>query len=291
MALAKDEFEAVRRTKVYEQVAQQLQRMIRDGLVKPGEKLPPERELAEMLQVSRGSLRDAIRTLELMGLVEPRQGEGTVVCDPSAKSLINPLATVLLRQRELAEMLQVSRGSLRDAIRTLELMGLVEPRQGEGTVVCDPSAKSLINPLATVLFRQRELIGDLLEFRRMIEPALAGRAAQNASDEELAYMEDILRRQKNKVNQGELAIDEDSEFHYAIAQAAGNSVVLKVLDAFMDLLRETRERSLQLEGRLQKSFVGHRRILDSIRKHDVRAAEKAMRQHIDEVEGIVLDKM
>lgn len=235
MLLAKPEFEAVRKTKVYEHAAQQLQRMIRDGLIKPGEKLPAERELAEMLQVSRGSLRDAIRTLELMGLVEPRQGEGTVVCDPSAKSLINPLATVL--------------------------------------------------------FRQRELIGDLLEFRRMIEPTLAGRAAQNASDEELAYMEEILRRQKEKVSQGELAIEEDSEFHYAIAQAAGNSVVLKVLDAFMDLLRETRERSLQLEGRLQKSFVGHRRILDTIRKHDIRAAEKAMRQHIDEVEGIVLDQI
>jgi GntR family transcriptional repressor for pyruvate dehydrogenase complex len=235
MPLAKPEFEAVRRTKVYEQAAQQLQRMIRDGLIKPGEKLPAERELAEMLQVSRGSLRDAIRTLELMGLVEPRQGEGTVVCDPSAKSLINPLATVLLRQREI--------------------------------------------------------IGDLLEFRRMIEPTLAGRAAKNASDEELAYMEEILRRQKEKLALGELAIEEDSEFHYAIAQAARNSVVLKVLDAFMDLLRESRERSLQLEGRLQKSFLGHRRILDSLRKHDARTAEKAMRQHIDEVEGIVLDQM
>ena len=232
---AKPEFEAVRRTKVYEHVAQQLQRMIRDGLVKPGEKLPPERELAEMLQVSRGSLRDAIRTLELMGLVEPRQGEGTVVCDPSAKSLINPLATVLLRQREL--------------------------------------------------------VGDLLEFRRMIEPTLAGRAAQNASGEEVAYLEDILRRQKERVDRGELAIEEDSEFHYAIAQAARNSVVLKVLDAFMDLLRETRERSLQLEGRLQKSFLGHRRVLDGIRDHDALAAEEAMRSHIDEVEGIVLDQM
>jgi GntR family transcriptional repressor for pyruvate dehydrogenase complex len=235
VALTKPEFEVVRRTKVYEQAALQLQRMIRDGLIKPGEKLPPERELAEMLQVSRGSLRDAIRTLELMGLVEPRQGEGTVVCDPSAKSLINPLATVL--------------------------------------------------------FRQRELIGDLLEFRRMIEPALAKRAAQNASEEEVAYMEDVLRRQKERVDQGELAIEEDSEFHYAIAQAARNSVVMKVLDSFMDLLRETRERSLQLEGRLQKSFVGHRRILDAIRKHDLRAAEKAMRQHIDEVEGIVLEQI
>jgi GntR family transcriptional regulator, transcriptional repressor for pyruvate dehydrogenase complex len=235
MATAKAEFEAVRKTKVYEQIAQQLQRMILDGLMKVGDKLPPERELAEMLQVSRGSLRDAIHTLELMGLVEARQGEGTVVCNPSANSLINPLATVLLRQREL--------------------------------------------------------IGDLLEFRRMIEPTLAARAAANAADQELAFMEDILRRQKEKVDRGELAIEEDSEFHYSIARAAGNSVVLKVLDAFMDLLRESRERSLQLEGRLQKSYTGHRRILNAIRRHDAPAAEAAMRQHIDEVEGIVLDKM
>src|SRR5260370_40504067 len=69
MPLAKPEFEAVRRTKVYEHAAQQLQRMIRDGLIKPGEKLPPERELAELLQVSRGSLRAAMLSLELTGLV------------------------------------------------------------------------------------------------------------------------------------------------------------------------------------------------------------------------------
>ena len=125
----------------------------------------------------------------------------------------------------------------------------------------------------------------------MIEPTLAARAARNASAEELAYMEDILRRQKEKVDRGELAIEEDSEFHYAIAQAAKNSVVLKVLDVFMDLLRETRKRSLQVEGRLQKIFAGHRRVLDAIAQHDAPAAEDAMRKHIDEVEGIVLDQI
>jgi len=141
------------------------------------------------------------------------------------------------------------------------------------------------------LFRQRELVGDLLEFRRMIEPTLAGRAAQNASDEELVYMEDILRRQKEKVDRGELAIEEDSEFHYAIAHAARNGVVLRVLDAFMDLLRESREQSLQVEGRLQKSLAGHRLILQAIQRHDSSAAETAMRRHIEEIEGIVLNKI
>ena len=234
-APAKAEFGPVRKTKIYEQVARQIQRLIRDGLLKPGDKLPPERELADMFQVSRSSLRDAIRTLELMGLAEPRQGEGTVVRDLSAESLVNPLSTMLVRKREL--------------------------------------------------------VRELLDLRRMIEPPLAARAATHASAKEQAYLKDILRRQKEKVDRGEVAIDEDSEFHYAIAQAAKNSVVLKVLDVFMDLLRESRERSLQVEGRRQKSFAGHRRILSAINRRDASGAEAAMRRHIEEIERIILKKL
>ncbi len=80
---AKSDFEAVRRNKVYEEVAKQIERLILQKL-HPGDKLPSERELAEMLQVSRSSIRDAIRSLELMGLVEPRQGAGTIVRELSA---------------------------------------------------------------------------------------------------------------------------------------------------------------------------------------------------------------
>jgi GntR family transcriptional regulator, transcriptional repressor for pyruvate dehydrogenase complex len=233
--VAKPEFEAVRKTKIHEKVSQQIQRMIQEGLLKPGDKLPPERELAETFQVSRSSLRDAIRTLELIGLVEPRQGEGTVVRDLSPDSLINPLATMLLHKREL--------------------------------------------------------VSELLDLRLMIEPPLCGRAATHATPEEMTYMEDILERQKAKVDRGELAVEEDSEFHYAIAEAARNSVVMRVVDMFMDLLRESRARSLQVEGRLQKSFAGHRRILSAIRARNARAAETAMRRHIQEIETIVLKEI
>src|SRR5260370_7577124 len=101
MPIAKTDVDVIRKTKVYEKIAHQIQRLIRDGLLKPGDKLPPERELASMFQVSRSSLRDAIRALELMGLVEPRQGEGTVVRDLPADSPANPLATLLARTRQL----------------------------------------------------------------------------------------------------------------------------------------------------------------------------------------------
>jgi len=229
----KSEFEAIRRNKVYEEVARQLERIILKKL-HPGDKLPSERELAENLGVSRSSIRDAIRSLELIGLVEPRQGAGTVV-------------------REI-------------------------------------STDVLMNPLTNVLRQKMELVSEFLDFRKMLEPPLAARAATHASEEELAEMEEILHRQETKFRSGELAIEEDSEFHYSIAMASGNSVVLKVLDVIMDLLRDTRERSLQLEGRPQKSLAWHRRILAAIKRRDAEAAKSAMRRHIEDVEEIVLNK-
>ena len=125
----------------------------------------------------------------------------------------------------------------------------------------------------------------------MLEPPLAARAATHASADEISEMEEILQRQAKKQELGEVASAEDSEFHYSVALASGNSVVLKVIDTLMDLLRDTRERSLQVEGRSQKSLAGHRRILAAIKRHDAEAAKAAMRRHIEDVEEIVLEKL
>lgn len=229
----KRDFEVVRRPKVYEEVAKQLERLVLESL-KPGDKLPSERELAEILQVSRSSIRDAIRSLELLGLVEPRQGAGTIV-----------------RER---------------------------------------STESSVNAFSRALKRRREQVVELLDFRKMLEPPLAARAAKNASAGEISEMEDILQRQEVKLSSGEAAIAEDAEFHYSIALASGNSVVLKVIDILMDLLRETRERSLQVPGRQEKSLAGHRKILGAIKRRDAEAAKSAMRRHIEDVEEIVLNE-
>jgi GntR family transcriptional repressor for pyruvate dehydrogenase complex len=194
-------------------------------------------------------------------------------------------------ERELAEMLGVSRSSIRDAIRGLELAGLVEPRQGAGTIVREISTGSVVNPFASALERKKELVSELLDFRKMLEPPLAARAATHASVEEISEMEEILRRQEEKQRAGEAAVAEDAEFHYSVALASDNSVVIKVLDILMDLLRDTRERSLQVEGRGQRSLAGHRRILAAIKSHDAEAAKAAMRRHIEDVEEIVLEKV
>ena len=230
------QFEAIRKdhTRIYEAVADQIQRRIVEDL-RPGDALPPERELVRMFKVSRSSVRDAIRKLELLGLVEKRQGSRTIVRQPSSEALSTPLTGVLLQKREV--------------------------------------------------------LAELLDFRKMLEPALARRAALHVSRKQLAEMEEILRRQEAKLQLGKTAVDEDSKFHFCIALAAKNEVVLKVLDVLMDLLRKTRERSLQTPGRQQKSLAGHRRILAALNLGHAAAAEAAMRQHLAEIERIVLQKL
>ncbi len=223
--------EPIRRTRVYEQVASRIQQLILEGEFRPGDRLPTERELAEQFRVSRSSVRDAIRVLELMGLVEARQGEGTVVRDLSPDAVVTPLASLLLRSRGL--------------------------------------------------------LADLLDVRKMIEPHLAARAAVHATEEEVARLQAILDRQRAKAQAGQLAVEEDSEFHYTIATAARNQVILRILDVLMDLLRTSREKSLQVPGRLQKSLEGHRRILRAIRRRDPAAAEAAMRRHLEEIEQVL----
>jgi GntR family transcriptional repressor for pyruvate dehydrogenase complex len=124
----------------------------------------------------------------------------------------------------------------------------------------------------------------------MLEPPWGAGAAAHASPEEISEMEEILQRQEAKLSRSETTIAEDAEFHYSIALASGNSVVLKVLDILMDLLRDTRERSMQVEGRPEKSLAGHRRILAAIKRQDAESAKAAMRRHIEDVEEIVLDE-
>jgi GntR family transcriptional repressor for pyruvate dehydrogenase complex len=158
-------------------------------------------------------------------------------------------------------------------------------------VVRDLSTDALVVPLASVLTRKREMVRELLDVRRMIEPALAARAAKNATPEEIAQMAAILERHEAKLRRGEDAVDEDGQFHYAIALAARNSVIQRVLDVLMDLLRESRSRSLQVPGRPQRSFDGHRRVLRAIQRRDAKAAENAVRKHLQEIEEIVLKQL
>jgi len=102
--------EAIPQSRTYEAVVAQIHQLIRNGHLKPGDKLPPEREMVEHFKVGRSSIRDALRVLEVMGTVKVRQGGGTVIQDLSPQTLVTPLATMLTRRRAMvAELMDLRR--------------------------------------------------------------------------------------------------------------------------------------------------------------------------------------
>jgi GntR family transcriptional regulator, transcriptional repressor for pyruvate dehydrogenase complex len=192
---------------------------------------------------------------------------------------------------EIAQMLGVSRSSVKDAIRTLELMGMVEPRSGAGTVMGEFSTNLFINPAANALVRHPHLLREFLDFRKILEPSLAALAARYASAREIAEMKDTLCRQQRQNSQRDVVIVENPEFHRAIAKASENTLVLEVLDGLLYTLSEIEERCLEAQSCSQRLLASHRRIVAAIQRHNVTEASAAMRRHIEEIEETVLHKI
>jgi GntR family transcriptional repressor for pyruvate dehydrogenase complex len=222
----------VKSTRIYEEIVRQVKAMIAEGRLKSGDRLPPERDLSEKFVVSRTSVREALRALESLGLVEIRPGEGTFV-------------------REV-------------------------------------SIETLIEPLALIMASQREAIGELFEARRLLEPSIAALAAKRATPEDLQEMERILDEQGLEVAAGRTGFAQDARFHAAIGAAAHNRAITRIAHALMDLLAQSREDALATPGRPSRSHADHRRILAAIGARDEVAARAAMVDHLTAVEDLVL---
>ncbi|MGM9534210.1 MAG: FadR/GntR family transcriptional regulator [Intestinibacter sp.] len=135
-------FNNISNKKVYEQVIEQIQNNIMEGIFKKGDKLPSERELSEKMGVSRTSIREALRVLETMGVVESRQGEGNFICSNIEKSLLQPLSMMFKLNNgsfsdiyELRSILEIECARL-SAIRATdmdcrELLSVVEEMEEE----------------------------------------------------------------------------------------------------------------------------------------------------------------
>ena len=111
--------EPVRSTRIYEEIVRQIRMLIADGHLKSGDRLPPERDLAERFRVSRTSVREAMRALESRGLIGIRPGEGAFVREVSIETLVEPLALVILAQRETIVDLYEARRLLEPPIAAL----------------------------------------------------------------------------------------------------------------------------------------------------------------------------
>jgi len=191
-------------------------------------------------------------------------------------------------ERHLAERFGVSRGSIRDALRTLETIGLVETRHGQGTFPLELSVERLVAPLASVMAYRSDLQDELLDVRRMFEPAVARVAALRATEEDMAELQGILEIQRQRLKNSQSAIVEDTAFHAVLARATRNRVVMSIMATLNDLLVESRTQSLMQKGRPARSIDGHEAVVAALRRGDAEGASQAMYNHIDQIADLQL---
>ncbi len=191
-------------------------------------------------------------------------------------------------ERLLAEQFGVSRSSVREAIRSLELRGLVISKRGSGTFINTENLDSVVALIAGTLASGDESLRDVFEVRHLLEPQIAAVAAQRADDGEILRLGEVLEQQRREVEAGETGVNADTAFHFALACATHNSALVKVISAVEDILRRSRDQSLQEPGRPQRSLASHRRILETVRARQPEAARQAMEHHLTAVEPALL---
>lgn len=221
-------YKAVRTSRLYEQIVQQIEDSILKGVLKPGDQLPAERELAQRFGVSRTAVREAVKALREKGLVEAYSGKGTFITNGTSQAI---------RQ-------------------SLDL--LIRIGQNEGAL-------------------------HLSELRLILEPEIAGLASKRIEDQLLATMREAVATMDRSLHDPDAYIEADLDFHLALAEAAGNPLILSLLDSIVGLLREQRMRIFAVDGGPERGQFHHKRILAAVERRDADAARELMRDHLRQV--------
>jgi len=185
----------------------------------------------------------------------------------------------LPNEKTLMQQLNVSRTTIREAMRSLSSRSIVVIRQGSGTYVSNlPGVVE--DPLGLkFMYDKEKVIKDLLEIRFIMEPAIASYSAQRASEEDIREILRLSQQVADKINSGQDHIEDDVAFHCKIAQSTGNDV-LDVL--FPEIVEGVRLFATLLEERIIKDvIIDHERIASAISKRDAMGAYNAMLVHLE----------
>ena len=189
--------------------------------------------------------------------------------------------TRLPSERELSRKLRVSRPSLREALRTLELMGVVDTRHGSGTQVAESGTDVLKTPLEFLFMLDRPSIEDLVETRAMLEIHLAARAAERRTDADLAALESALKDMKSKLDRPIDMTDPDVRFHQAIAAASHNSLLQRLMNCLGEGIREVMLAAWPGVPDMDTSYDMHVKVFAAIKRGNANAARQAMSRMMD----------
>ncbi|MCR1933484.1 FadR/GntR family transcriptional regulator [Clostridium tepidum] len=223
-------FMPIKNAKVYEQVIEQIKTMIISGSLQKGDKLPSERELVDQLKVSRTSIREALRALEIVGLIKCKQGEGNFIRDNFDNSLFEPLSLVFMLEKSNKE--------------------------------------------------------DIIEVRRIIEVEAAALAAKRITEDQLKNLEYTIDEIKN-IEDEKILLKLDKNFHYEIAQASNNFILLNIINSCSTLI-DSLIQNARYKIEIMENFDNKQELLDqhekiylALKKRDSKLASKLMNEHLE----------
>jgi GntR family transcriptional regulator, transcriptional repressor for pyruvate dehydrogenase complex len=189
-------------------------------------------------------------------------------------------------EKELSLKFGVSKASLREALRALESLGMLEVKQGMsgGAFVKEVDLETARNNMFNYIFFQNPSIGEFTQLRTLIEPPVAEIAALKCTQTDLDYLEDNLNQTREKMDAVPFYYELDTKFHHRLAEISGNRLICFVIDSLKNAIVQIK---LQLE--LDRDFSiqvykAHMRIFDALRKREPEQAREEMHRHIVEVD-------
>lgn len=187
-------------------------------------------------------------------------------------------------EKELGEALGLSRSSLREAVKALEIIRVLDVRRGDGTYVTSLSPSLLLDALSFVVdVHQDDSVLELFEVRRILEPAAAGLATPRMTAADIAHLRELLARVDGTPSVDELVAN-DIVFHRYICERSGNAYLTRMLDALSSsTLRARVWRGLTQEGSVQRTLTEHRAIVDALEVGDADLVAAQMTVHVSGV--------
>ncbi|CUU45411.1 FadR/GntR family transcriptional regulator [Clostridium beijerinckii] len=191
-------------------------------------------------------------------------------------------------EREMSESLGVSRASIREALRALEVVGLVESRQGAGNYIKTNFDNSLFEPLSVMFMLQESSIEEMYDLRETLELRCARLSAKNIENNELELLTAILDRMYIAENEAE-SLELDIKFHYLIAKTSRNTLLINVLEVISQLMdefiRKSRAQILHTGKTRENLLEIHENLVRALKCRDASKAHNAMVEHFDLIRG------
>lgn len=190
-------------------------------------------------------------------------------------------------ERDLARALGVGRSSLRQALKVLEIMGVITQHVGNGTYLKTGASSILAEPMEFLILMDGISFHEVMEARLIVEPELAARAASRTTAEDLTKLQRALRAMEESGKDRVRLTEQDLLFHRAIFDAAGNrlcSLMFSVLHKSVHKLIELTSKMVDLEHTLKF----HKRIYAAIARKDPESARQRMLEHLEDVEGLLI---